>query len=135
MSNRLKGLIYDKWMLKWTTSKEYKHSKIYLEKPSTIRAKKILQLPRLKMKRLVEIVTGHNNLSYFQFKADPNVNPLCRFCQEENETIHHFITDCPRLRQFRADTIGNFSKSSWKTSQLLNFSYMPEINDYLERKD
>ena len=56
------------------------------------------------MKRLVEIVTGHNNLSYFPFEVDPDVNPLCRFWEEENETFHHYITDCPRLRQFRADS-------------------------------
>ena len=135
IANRLKGRIYDKWMLRWTTSKEYSHSKKFLDKPNAIRAKKILQLPRLKMKRLVEIVTGHNNLSYFQFKVDPDVNPLCRFCEEENETFHHYISECPRLRQFRADTIGHFNISTWKTSQLLNFSYIPEINDYLERKD
>ena len=58
-------------MLRWTTSKEYKHSKLFLDKPNSNRAKKILQLPRLKMKRLVEIITGHNNLSYFQYKVDP----------------------------------------------------------------
>ena len=106
-----------------------------LNKPDTARAKKILQLPRLKMKRLVEIITGHNNLSYFQFKVDPDVNPLCRFCEEENETFHHFITDCPRLRQFRLDCIRHFDEHSWKVDELLNFSYIPEINDYLERKD
>ena len=58
MSNRLKKLVYDKWMLRWTTSKDYKHTKNFLEKPNTNQAKKILQLPRLKMKRLVEIITN-----------------------------------------------------------------------------
>ena len=118
-----------------TTSTEYKHSKKFLEKPDPVLAKKILELPRLKMKRLVEIITGHNNLSYFQYKVDPDVNPLCRFCKEQNETFHHFITDCPRLRQLRTDTLGEFISNKWKPSQILNFSYIPEINDYLERKD
>ena len=86
------------------------------------------------MKRLVEVVTGHNNLSYFQFKIDPDVNPNCRFCEEQNETFHHFITDCPRLRQFRADTVGEYNSNKWKPTQILNFCYIPEINDYLERK-
>ena len=99
ISNKLKDLFNAKWKLRWKTSKDYKHSKKFLENPNQNRAKKILQLPRLKMKRLVEIITGHNNLSYFQFKIDPDVNPLCRFCEEANETFHHFITDCPRLRQ------------------------------------
>ena len=87
------------------------------------------------MKRLVEIVTGHNNVSYFQFKVDPDVNPLCRFCGEQNETFHHFITDCPRLRQFRLDTVRDFTSNTWKSSQLLNFSFIPQINGYIERKD
>ena len=87
------------------------------------------------MKRLVEIMTGHNNLSYFQFKVDPDVSPLCRFCEEQNKTFHHYITDCPRLRQFRTDNTGHFDSNTWKTTELLNFSYIPEINDCLERKD
>ena len=77
----------------------------------------------------------HNNLSYFQFKVDPDVNPQYIFCEEQNETFYHFITDCPRLRQFRTDTVGTFNSGNWKTTQLLNFSYIPDINDYLERKD
>ena len=84
---------------------------------------------------MVEIITGHNNLSYFQFKVDPDVNPLCRFCDEQNESFHHFITDCPRLRQYRTDNIKPFDHSTWKILELLNFSFTPEINDYLERKD
>ena len=71
----------------------------------------------------------------FIFKFDPDVNPLCRFCEEQNETFHHFITDCPRLRQFRTDTVGVFESKSWKPTELLNFSFIPQINDYLERKD
>ena len=121
--------------MRWTTSPDYKHSKKFLQKPDANRAKKILQLPRLKMKRLVEIIIGHNNLSYFQFKIDPDVNPLSRFCDESNKTFHHFITDCPPLRQYRADTVGNFDLNTWKTSKLLIFSYTPEINNYLERQD
>ena len=87
------------------------------------------------MKRLVELITGHNNLSYFQFKIDPDVNPMCRFCEEQNETFHHYSTDCPRLRQFRIDTLRDYNCKLWKPEQLLKFSYIPEINDYLERKD
>ena len=34
-----------------------------------------------------------------------------------------------------ADTVGDFDSGTWKTSKLLNFSYIPEINYYLERKD
>lgn len=62
-------------------------------------------------------------MNYFQFKVDPDVNPLCRFCEEQNETFHHYITDCPRLRQYRTNTIGHFDSNTCKTSDLLNFTY------------
>ena len=68
ISNKLKELIHNKWK----TSIEYKHSKHFLDRPNSICAKKIMQLPRLKMKRLIEILTGHNNLSYYRHKVDPD---------------------------------------------------------------
>ena len=92
ISNRLKEQIYSKWHLCWTTSPEYKHSKFFPSKPETNIAERILQLPWLKMKCFVEIITGHNNLSYFQFKVDPDVNPISRFCEEENETFHNKLS-------------------------------------------
>lgn len=95
----------------------------------------MLQQPRLKMKRLVEIITGHNNLSCFQYKIDRDVNPMCRFCKEENETFHHFITKCPRLRQMRKDSIKPFTQGDWKAYDLIKFSFLKEINNYQERKD
>ena len=44
------------------------------------------------MKRFVGIITGHNIISYFQFKVDPDVNPMCRFCEEENESFHNKLS-------------------------------------------
>ena len=40
VTNKLKKLINNKWRLRWTTSKEYKHSKKFLDKPNPILAKK-----------------------------------------------------------------------------------------------
>ena len=87
------------------------------------------------MKRLVELISGHNNLSYSQFKVDQEINLIWRFCEEENETLHNFITSCPRLRQLRLDSKGLHSPIDWKLNNLIDFSLTPEINDYLERKD
>lgn len=81
------------------------------------------------------IITGHNNLSCFQFKIDPDVNPMCRFFEEEIETFHHFITTCPRLRQLRQNNIRHYETYDWKINEMLTFSQTREINDYLEKKD
>ena len=40
ITNKLKELIYNKWMLRWTTSTDYKHSKKLLAKPNPNLAKK-----------------------------------------------------------------------------------------------
>lgn len=95
ISNKIKTLIYNKWHLRWYASTDYKHSKNFLSKPNPTKAKKILELPRLKMKRFVKIVLGLKNLGYFQYKVDPDEKTLCRFCEESNKTFHHFITNCP----------------------------------------
>ena len=97
--------------------------------------KKILKLPRLKMKQFVEILTGHNNLSYFQFKIGTDISPLCRFCEESNENFQHFITDWTRLRQLRLDHIAKFEAQNWKANKLIKFSFTTEIHANLERKD
>ena len=68
------------------------------------RAKKILNISRSHLTRLISIITEFNYLSYIQFKANPTINPLCRLCGEDNETFWHFITDCPRLQTNRNDT-------------------------------
>ena len=85
---------------------------------------------------------GSNLWPSLQFKqnssialVDPDVNPMRRFCKEENETFHNFVTNCPGLRQVGLDNIRYFTPYDWKVNKLLQYSFTPEINDYLERKD
>ena len=56
------------------------------------------------------------------------------YVKTRTKLFANYITDCPGLRQFRTDNIGHFNSNTWKTTELLNFSYIPEINDYLESK-
>ena len=70
----------------------------------TKQSKKILNISRSHLTRLMSVITGFNCLSYIQFKANPTINPLCRLCEEDNETFWHFITDCPRLQTYHNDT-------------------------------
>ena len=87
------------------------------------------------MKRLAEIITGQNNLNYVQIMVYPlDVSELCHFCEEENETFEHLLNECPcfitdRQNIFQDHIIEN--TLDWKPISLLQFSYIPSINEAL----
>ena len=58
-----------------------------------------MQLTRFQLGRYIRIITGHNNLLYHRSNINPDINPMCRFCNETQETFIHFISDCPALWQ------------------------------------
>ena len=97
MKRLVEDLIRKKWDAEWNEYEEGKHSKEFLKGNDKNRAKKLLELSRYEVSRYVSLVTGHGNLAYFLSKLEPGVNPVCRFCEERNETFIH-LTECPRLK-------------------------------------
>ena len=84
---------------------------------------------------MVKLVTDHGDLAYFYSKLEPNYNPLCRFCREQNETFLH-LTKCPRLRTYQNECFaGNTVSHTWKISKLLEFSYKKELNALIDGYD
>ena len=96
--------------------------------PDKNRTKKILNISRSHLTRLISIITGFNCLSYIQFKANSIINPLCRLCGEENETFWHFATECPRLHTHRNDTFLDAppQQDNWKLNQII-FVFPPLV--------
>ena len=115
------------WKRKWETAPHYKHTKYFYSGPDKNRAKKILNISRSHLTRLISIITGFNCLSYIQFRANPAINPICRLCGEDNETFWHFITNCPRLQTYRNETFLDKlpQQDNWKISQIRQFSTYP----------
>ena len=70
-------------------------SKNFLLYPSKNKSKDILKLSRSQMRRLIELITGQNNLNYIQSKVNPDLSEMCRFCEEEEETFAHLLNECP----------------------------------------
>ena len=62
-----------------------------------------MELTRLQLGRFIRIITGHNNLLYHRSNIDPDIDPMCRFCREKQETFIHFFTDCPALWRDRQE--------------------------------
>ena len=62
---------YALWKDEWSTQQTCRLSKNFLPYPSKHKSKEILSLSRSQMRRLIEIITGQNNLNYVQSKIYP----------------------------------------------------------------
>ena len=85
----------------------------------------------------VRAITGHNFLGKHQNYIDPQISKICRFCEEEEETFHHFITDCPALRTLREDIFLDTQQpqdNSWLIHRLELFMLSPVIHATLTSK-
>ena len=114
---------------KCQNSPHYKHTKYFYSGPDKKLAKKILNISRSHLTTLISIITGFNCLSYIQFKVNPSINPLCRLCGEDNETLWHFATECPRLQTYKNDTFLDNppQQDNRKLNQIMQFSTYPTI--------
>ena len=84
------------WSAEWIANPTCRLSKNFLPYPDKNKSKELLNLSRSQMRRLLELITGQNNLNYVQSKIYPGeVSELCRFCEEEEETFEHLINEWP----------------------------------------
>ena len=129
--------IRNSWMQRWQGQDKYRMTKQFLSGPNKRAGIRACNLSKSSLSRLIQLITGHNFLSYFQFKLDPTINPLCRMCSEENETFHHLLTDCPALAMMRRDMFLDKppARDNWKPRELINFSMEEPINSWITDRD
>ena len=56
-----------------------------------------LKKDRLKFRAATHVLTGHAALNYHLHKMRQVPSPTCPFCEEEDETVEHFLGLCPAL--------------------------------------
>jgi AraC-like DNA-binding protein len=136
VKTQLDRAIRSKWREQWTLSPKYRMTKQFITEPNIHRGNRVAHLSKSSLSRLIQVVTGHNFLSYFQFQLDSGINPLCRLCEEENETFHHLIYDCPALAIKRRDLFLDKppQPDHWSPKQLIDFSYIDPIDAWLTDK-
>jgi ribonuclease HI len=133
--NTLLAKLYEDWAEEWQDDKTCRMTKQFIVKPDKEMSRHALNYSRSKMRRLLEIITGHNNLNYFQQKIDALQTSLCRFCEEEDETFFHLVTECPcfidsRVEIFQERIITGTRK--WEMEKLIEFSHEAGIEEALD---
>ena len=103
LKEKIKSHFYQEWEKRWSEYNKARMSKLFYSKPDSNQAKYVLKLGRLELSRFLRLISGHNGLFYFKNKIDPEINAVCRFCLEADETFYHFITDCPAFLQSRRE--------------------------------
>ena len=112
-------------------------TKQFITQPDKGRGKKVASLSKSGLSKLIQLITGHNFLSYFQYQLDPHINPMCRMCGEENETFYHLISNCPALSNLRRDIFldSHPVTDDWNPRELIDFSLMEPINTWITDRD
>ena len=131
IKNEILTYVYRMWTNQWMSSPQARETKKFYLGPNRNKAKYVYKLARLELGRFVRVITGHNNLNYFQTRIGLWGNRLCRFCEDRDETFWHLITDCPRLRHTRQDILKDRLPSndmSWSVRDILDFSYFPSVD-------
>ena len=129
--SKLEQYMYDIWTREWQQSTAAKHSKLFYLSPSKLKARYVYKLARIELGRFVRLISGHNNLNYFQSRIGLFHDPSCRFCDHPTETFTHLLYDCPPFRQVRNDIFTDklpCNDMRWSVRDLLCFSFTPPID-------
>ena len=126
--NKVWETIYQEWEIDWQSEDKYRMTKQFYKTPTRKQHRDTLSLNRNDMKIWIEITTGQNNLNYVQSKIY-NTSPTCRFCEEEDETFYHLLTECPSFEETRSSILlaHNTTIDDWTIKQILKFAKTPAI--------
>ena len=138
VKNQINEKIYEYWKTEWTVYNAGRQTKQFFPSADPSKTKSMLSLSRHDLSRLVRLITGHNTLNYHMSLTTPGTDPRCRFCYEEPETFFHFITNCPRLRAYRAQIFNDYDGpvlETWNPEDLVEFSKLRVISDAVDYYD
>lgn len=132
----LEEMINKQWVKSWEKG-PYRQSKYFINGPSSVRAVLLLQNGRDLLGRMVRFLTGHaflrhHNAVIFHDTNNPPGDNSCRLCHDidMDETPHHIITECDRLCNWRASTLGAYVLDDfplWNPPDLAKFLSRKEI--------
>ena len=131
--------LHAQWRELWARSpQQWKMAKIDAKLPSPAFLQATDNLTRVQVSVLMQLRTGHAPLNAFLHRIGRVDSLLCLACLSTDETIHHFLFDCPahmHARHSLARKLGRLSKSvrhllgNWWAFQTM-LRYMGEMGHF-----
>ena len=120
--------VYHIWKELWRALKKCQITELFYDRPNRREGKVISKLSRSDVTLFMHATTGQNNLNYMNSIIIPEYTPLCRFCEEENETFDHLYDDCPVFWKQQCDIQGNQTGiQNWMVRTVLNMAKLEDI--------
>ena len=129
---------YQEWCHRWYYSKIARQTKIWFPSLNLKSPLLLINLPRMELGLVIQMITGHNRLNRHENLCNQDVSPTCRFCSEEEETSWHIIGECPVLynKRWRAfNTPFLEDPPVWRNYQLLRFMQLAKISELNKREN
>ena len=77
-----------------------------------------------------KILTGHAALNYHLSKLNRTINPTCPLCEAEDETVSHFLGQCPMLGKLRVELFDTYYTTA---SDIVDRHSLRQIINYANR--
>ena len=103
--------------------------------------KKILTLSTNNLTSITKLITGHNELNYFQHTIGHSESNTCQFCDEdEYETSFHILCECPvfttnRMRYFGESPTSIEHIYTLAKEHNTNFKHITKFIDEIDLKN
>ena len=92
------GVIYE--LYEWAVDPTYgKHTRKWL--PTATPCDSVKTWDKNNIGLIIRLVTGHGPFRYHIFKCEPDKDPICDLCEEDDQTANHLILECPALSDIR----------------------------------
>lgn len=118
--------------LHWESLSGMEHSRTLLDNPSAEKQKPLKTYTRTQLRKAVGLLTGHAPFKKHLHTMGMTDDPLCRGCQEEDETPLHILCNCEAFNAIRGTHLGERKLipdniKSLPMTQLLRFIEATEL--------
>ena len=93
-------------------------------------AKELIKMNRKDLRVATQLLTGHAALNYHLNKLHCIAKPTCPLCEADDETVSHFLGQCPMLGNLRADLLNTYYTTA---SDIVDRYSLAQIVKYANR--
>ena len=96
----------------------------------TFTSKELVKMNRRDLPIASQILTGHAAINYHLSKLNFTINSTCPLYEAEDETVSHFLGQCPMLEKLRAELLDTYYTTA---SDIVDRHSLRQVINYANR--